>query len=101
MMTGMRRVPRLQAILAARRVMHRHRAVASRFESTKVKTMEKLIHKCSLSIGGPGVTPRIRKAANSMAEVAPPGTPNAKVGISSPPADALLALSGAITPRIF
>ena len=51
-------------------------------------------------MSGPGEIPWIRKAPSMIAMVALPGMPKATVGISEAPFMALLALSGAITPRM-
>ena len=66
---------------------------------TTVHIMAKVIWSLSVSMAGPGVIPWMRNAPSKIAIVALPGIPKAIVGISEAPFIALLALSGAITPR--
>ena len=65
----------------------------------RVATIEKVMSSFEVSISGPGVIPWIRKAPSRIAIGALPGMPKATVGTSAPPFMALLAVSGAITPR--
>ena len=55
--------------------------------------------RCWFSISGPGVSPWISMAPRNSAMLVLPGMPKARVGIRPPPSLALLALSGAMTPR--
>ena len=68
--------------------------------STMVHTMENVMCSSVVSMSGPGLSPTISNALSRMAVPRLPGMPKATVGISEPPLVALLAASGAITPRI-
>ena len=64
-----------------------------------IHTRENVTSSRVVSISGPGVIPWIMSAPIRIAMAALPGMPKAMVGISAPPFIALLAVSGAITPR--
>ena len=62
-------------------------------------TMAKVVLRWMVSMSGPGIRPWMRKTLSRMAIEAEPGTPKAMVGTSEPAVMALLADSGAMTPR--
>ena len=64
------------------------------------QTMENVMCNWVVSISGPGFSPWIKSAPNRIAVPRLPGMPNATVGTSDPPLVALLADSGAMTPRM-
>ena len=66
---------------------------------TRIQTRLKVTSRLRVSIAGPGVSPWIRKAPSRIAIGGLPGIPKASVGIRAPPLAALLAVSGAMTPR--
>ncbi len=55
---------------------------------------------CSVNIAGPGVMLYSVSAPIMTAVVPEPGTPSVSIGINEPQAEALLAASGAATPRM-
>ena len=79
----MSRKPTATATMLARMVTHAIDSVTSRSE---------------VSISGPGSRPTIRNALSSTAVAAPPGIPNATVGIRAPLSLALLDAPAAMTP---
>ena len=66
----------------------------------KVQTIEKVIARCLVNISGPGMMPMIKKPLSKIAIAPLPGTPNATVGINSPPSFELFAAPGPKTPRM-
>ena len=67
---------------------------------TRVQTMEKVMARCLVNISGPGMITIIKKPPSKIAIAPLPGTPNATVGINSPPSYELLAAPGPNTPRM-
>ena len=55
---------------------------------------------CSVNIAGPGVMLYSVSAPIITAVVPEPGTPSVSIGMNEPQAEALLAASGAATPRM-
>ena len=96
---GTTRLPGTKVTRATWRASSISRRAPATLAITSVHIIEKVMWSLLVSISGPGVMPWIRSAPRRIAIEALPGMPKATVGISAPPFIALLAVSGAITPR--
>ena len=96
---GTTRWPRTKVTRATWRASSISRSAPATLAITSVHISEKVMSSLVVSISGPGVMFWIMSAPRRIAIEALPGMPNATVGMRAPPFIALLAVSGAITPR--
>ena len=97
---GTIRCPGTNAILWICRANNISSAAATTLATTMAQTMLKVRDRLTVSMSGPGRSPLITSAPSRIAVPMLPGIPNATVGMSAPALWELLAVSGAITPRI-
>ena len=88
------------ATLASQGVNPSASPVASTLAITRLNTMVSVRSRFSASMDGPGCRPRTTRNPRKIAIPTLPGTPKKSVGMSCPPSTALLADSGAMTPRM-
>ena len=98
--TGTSRWPSMKIALATCRPSTIRRSADATFAIMSVQTIENVMWRLEVSISMPGLRPWIIMAPSRIAIAKSPGMPKVMVGISAPPRWALLALSGAITPRM-
>ena len=92
--------PRICVTFARWFKTRRHSSTVMMFAITRVHTIEKVTARCLVSMSGPGTSPMIMKAPRRIAIAPLPGTPNAMVGMRSPPSFELFAAPGPRTPRM-
>ena len=100
MTPGTRKCPGTKASLATCRLHIISSPAATTLAITSIHTIEKVMWRSVVSMSGPGRMSCRMRALSRIAVPRLPGIANATAGISAPPLVALLAASGAMTPRM-